>query len=210
MSKQASSDNDNNETDYLDRWFVGNQESIEEYYKLYSRKIIITLKVLSLDCLKEEKLDEVRDMLKFQKLDRFMKLSGNTYPDLVKVFLTNMWYDKENIYSQVKKINMAINEDVWLSVTGLRNDGAVVSRGNTTELGNFNKVQFYKSCLRNQETASRTFNVGGLVATLRILAYIVIWLLTPRGFNHSTLTKEDLILMYCLMTKIKVNWVNVI
>ena len=98
-------------------------------------------------------------MLKFQKLDRFLKLSGNIYPDLVKVFLTNMWYDEENIYSQVKGIDMAINEEVWLSVTGLGNDGVVVSRGNTKELGNFNKVQFYKSCLRNQESVSRTYNV---------------------------------------------------
>jgi len=165
MFKHAGSDSDNNELNYLDRWFVGNQESIEEYYKLYSRKIITTPKVLSLEWLKEEKLDEVREMLKFQKLDRFLKLTGNTYPDLVKVFLTNMWYDEENLYSQVKGIDIAMNEEVWLSVTGLRNDGATVSRGNTSELGNFNKVQFYKSCLRNQESASRIFNVGGLAAT---------------------------------------------
>jgi len=112
MVKHAGSDNDNNEPDYLDRWFVGNQESIEEYYKLYSRKIIVTPKVLSLECLKEEKLNEVRDMLKFQKLDRFLKLTGNTYPDLVKVFLTNMWHDEENLYSQVKGIDIAINEEV--------------------------------------------------------------------------------------------------
>jgi len=210
MIKQSSLDSDNNEIDYLDRWLVGNQESIEEYYKLYSRKIIVTPKLLSLEWLKKEKLDEVCDMLKFQKLNKFLKLTENTCPDLVKVFLTNTWYDEENLYSQVKGIDMAINEELWLSVTGLRNDGAVVSRGNTTELGNFNKVQFYKSCLRNQETASRTFNVGGLAAILRILAYIVIWLLTPCGFNHATLIEEDLILMYCLMTKIKVNWVNVI
>jgi len=149
-------------------------------------------------------------MFKFQKLDRFLKLTGNIYPNLVKVFLTNMWYDDENLYSQVKRIDIAINEEVWLSVTGLRNEGATVSRGNTSELGNFNKVQFYKSCLRNQESSSRTFNAGGLAATPRILAYIVIWVLTPRGFNHATLTDEDLIIMYCLMNKIKVNCVNVI
>jgi len=210
MVKHVGSDSDNNEPDYLDTWFVGNQVSIEEYYKLYNRKIIITPKVLTLEWLKEDKLNEVRDMLKFQKLDKFLKLTRNTYLDLVKVFLTNMWYDEENLYSQVKGIDTAINEEVWLSVTGLRNDGVVVSRGNTIELGNFNKVQFYKTCLRNQETASRTFNIGGLVVVPRILAYIVIWLLTPRGFNHATLAEEDLILMYCLMNKIKVNWVNVI
>jgi len=126
MVKHVGSDSDNNEPDYLNRCFVGNQESIEEYYKLYSKKIIITLKVLSLEWLKEEKLDEVRDMLKFQKLDRFWKLTGNTYPYLVKVFLTNMWYDEKNMYSQVKGIDIAINEEVWLSVTGLRNEGAIV------------------------------------------------------------------------------------
>ena len=149
-------------------------------------------------------------MLKFQKLDRFLKLTGNTYLDLVKVFLTNMWHDEENLYSQVKGIDIAINEEVWLSVTSLRNEGVTVSRGNTSEIGNFNKVQFYKSCLRNQESASRTFNVGGLAAIPRLLVYIVIWVLTPRGLNHATLTEEDLILMYCLMNKIKVNWVNMI
>jgi len=46
-----------------------------------------------------------------------------------------MWYDEENIYSQVKGIDIAINEDVCVSVTGLRNDGVVVSRGNTKSLG---------------------------------------------------------------------------
>ena len=132
MVEHAGSDSDNNEPEYFDRWFFGNQESIEEYYKLYSKKIIITPKVLSLEWLKEEKLDEVCDMLKFQKLDKFLKLIGNTYPDSVTVFLTNMWYDEENLYSQVKGIDIAINEEVWLSVIGLRNDGATVSRGNTS------------------------------------------------------------------------------
>jgi len=68
--------------------------------------------MLSLDWLKEEKLVEVRSMLKFQKLDQFLNLTRNTYPDLVKVFLSNMWYDDECVYSQVKGIDFAINEEV--------------------------------------------------------------------------------------------------
>jgi len=202
--KNAGSD-EPNESDYLERWFYRNQESIDDYYKLYNRKIIITPKMLSLDWLKEEKLGEVRSMLKFQKLDQFLNLTGNTYPDLVKVFLTNMWYDDECVYSQVKGIDFAINEDVWMNVTGLNNEGAVVTRGNSANLGSFNKVQFYKSCLRDQSSVSRTYNVGGLTAIPRILAYIVIWILTPRGFNHATLTEEDFILIYCITSKIRVN-----
>ena len=40
-----------------------------------------------------KKLDEVRDLLKYQKLEKFLKLFGNTYPNSIKVFLTNIWFD---------------------------------------------------------------------------------------------------------------------
>jgi len=116
----------------------------------------------------------------------------------------------ETIYSQVKAVNIAINDEVWLVVAGLRNASIIVGRGNRTSLEDFNKVQFFKSCLKNSNTKSRSSSVGGLVVTPRILVFIVIWLLTPIGFNHVVLTEEDLMLMYCLMGKIRVNWVSVI
>jgi len=101
LFKQSSFE-DNNETDYLERWLIRNQESINDYYRRYNRKAIISPMFLSVEWLKEEKLDEVRDILKFQKLERFLKMFGNTYPDLGKDFLINMWYDDETIYFQVK------------------------------------------------------------------------------------------------------------
>jgi len=57
-------------------------------------------------------MDEIREALKFQKLEKYVRLSGNVYPDLVKVFLTNMWYDEEIIYSQVKGVDICINDEV--------------------------------------------------------------------------------------------------
>jgi len=58
----------------------------------------------------------------------------------VKIFLTNMWYDEETIYSQVKGVNIAINDEVWLAVAGLRNTGIIVGKGNIVDLEDFNKV----------------------------------------------------------------------
>jgi len=54
-----------NETDYLERWFVGNYESMQEFHRDYNRKVIIAPKFLRMLRLKEEKLDEVRECLKF-------------------------------------------------------------------------------------------------------------------------------------------------
>jgi len=51
-----------------------------------------------------------------------------------------MWYDEETIYSQVKGVNIAINDEVWLAVAGLRNTGIIVGKGNIVDLEDFNKV----------------------------------------------------------------------
>jgi len=109
--------------------------------------------------LKLKNLDEVREVLKFQKLKKFVRLSGNVYPDLVKVFLTNLWYDEDAIYSQVKRVDMCINDKVWLAVAGLRNDGILVGRSHVTEMEGFNKPPFFRTCLRNQQTESRSYSV---------------------------------------------------
>ena len=74
----------------------------------------------------------------------------------------------------------------------------------------FNKVQYYKSCLRNQQAHVRTCSVGGLKLDERVFALIVTWILTPRGSNHFVLIEEDLVYIYCIMKKIKINWIHII
>jgi len=104
---------DNSEVGYLKRWFFGNQERIDVYHHEVSRRVITSPKFLRMDWLEEEKLDEVRELLKHQKLERFLNLSRNLYPDLVKVFFTNLWFDDDDVmYSQVKGVDMAINDEV--------------------------------------------------------------------------------------------------
>ena len=38
----------------------------------------------------------------------------------------------------------------------------------------------------------------------------VTWILTPRGSNHYVLTEEDLVYIYCIMNKVKINWIHII
>jgi len=56
----------------------------------------------------------------------------------------------------------------------------------------------------------RTCSVGGLKLDERVLALIVTWILTPRGSNHFVLTEEDLVYIYCIMKKIKINRIHII
>ena len=73
----------------------------------------------------------------------------------------------------------------------------------------FNKMQFYKNCLKNPLSKVRNFSVGGLKLDERLIAYIVSWIITPRENNHSTFSEEDLLLIYCIMNKLKLNWIHI-
>ena len=100
-----------------------------------------------------------------------------------------------------------MTNEVWTAVTGLKFSGLRIKKGNIGAVDEFNKMQFYKSCLKNPLTRVRSFSIGGLKLSERL---IVSWILTPRGINHSTLSKEDLVLIYCIINQVKINWIQII
>ena len=83
----------------LEGWFAGDEEGINAYIHEMSRKQINIPKVLDFNWLKSEKLPETKAALKHQKLKKLLKLTGNVYLDLVKVFYTNLTLDGKNIVS---------------------------------------------------------------------------------------------------------------
>jgi len=105
---------------------------------------------------------------------------------------------------------MIITNEVWFAVTGMKSSSIRINRGNLGVVEDFNKIQFYKSCLKDPHSKVRNFSVGGLKLDERLVAFIVSWILTPRGSNHSTLSEEDLLMIYCKMNKVKINWIHAI
>jgi len=147
----------------------------------------------------------VRSFLKEQRLKRFLELTGNIYLDLVKVFYTNLQFSGDSLVSHVKGVDMVITNDVWTVVAGLKFSAIKINRGNLGVMEDFNKIQFYKSCLKDPHSKVRNFSVGGLKLDERLITFIVSWIITPRGSNHSTLSEEDLLMIYCIMNKVKIN-----
>ena len=136
-------------------------------------------------------------------------MKGNIYPDLIRVFCTNLKFEGNYLVSHVKSVDMEITREVWASVPGLKYVGLRINKGNIGVVEDFNKIQYYKSCLKNPHAQVRTCSVGGLKLYERLLALFVTWILTPRGSNHSVLTEEDLIYIYYIMNKVKINWIHI-
>ena len=194
----------------LESWFSGESEKIDKYLHETSRKLINTPKIISFNWIKDQKLLELRSLLKNQVLKRFLEMTGNIYPYLVRVSYTNLQVVDNNICSHVKGVNMEITQEVWTAITGLKYAGLRINKGNICAVNEVNKMQFYKSCLKDPHSRVKIFSVGGLKLNERLIGFIVTRMLTPRGSNHSTLTEEDLVFIYCIMNKIKINWIHVI
>ena len=141
----------------LEGWFVGDTNLINKYLLETSRKNVNTQKVVSFTWMKQQKLDSVRSFLKEKKLKRFLKLTGNIYPDLVKVFYTNLLLYGDSLISHVKDVDMVITSDVWFAIIGLKSSGLRINRGNLGVVEDFNKIQFYKGCLKNPHSKVRNF-----------------------------------------------------
>jgi len=146
----------------LEGWYSGDNDLIERYRFETSTKVINNPKVVCFDWLKSQKLDNVRRLLKDQSLRKFLEMKGNIYPNLIRVFYTNLKFEGNNIVSHVKGVDMEITHDVWNAVAGLKHSGLKINKGNLGVVEDFNKVQYYKSCLKNQNAQVRTCSVCGL------------------------------------------------
>jgi len=81
----------------------------------------------------------------------------------------------------VKGVDIEITHDVWTVITGLKYIGLRINKGNIGVVEEFNKMQFYKSFLKNPLSKVRNFLVGELKLNERLIAFITYWMLTPRG-----------------------------
>jgi len=133
----------------LEGWFFGDNELIEKYRFETSTNVINNPKVVSFDWLKSQKLDNLRKLLMDQLLRRFLEMKGNIYPDLIRVFYPNLKFEGNNLVSHVKGVDMEITHDVWIAVAGMKYAGLRINKGNLGVVEDFNKVQYYKSCLKN-------------------------------------------------------------
>ena len=114
----------------LESWFSSDTNLIEKYRYETSVKKINNPKVVCFNWLKSQKLDNVRRLLKDQSLRKFMELKGNIYPDLVRVFYTNLKFEGNNLVSHVKDVEMGITHEVWAAVAGLKFSGLRINKGN--------------------------------------------------------------------------------
>jgi len=163
-----------------------------------TRKKINIPKVLCFFWLKTKNFEGLHQQLKHQKLRSILELSGKTCPDLVKVLFTNLQFNNGVLMSYVKGMQLEISKKARKEVVGLRQKGAQVRKGETSFVEEFNKMLYYRQCLRRSGGQIKTSHVGGLKVDERLLAMIITKIIVPHGRNNSTLNESAFVLIYCI------------
>ncbi|KOM47825.1 hypothetical protein LR48_Vigan07g152900 [Vigna angularis] len=138
-----------------------------------------------------------------------MELRGRYYPDLVRIFYFNLKVRDGIFQTRVKGVDILLDNDIWTIVAKvpvLENSQIIPN-----DFAQFNKIAVYQSFLRNpRQHNARLFLAGGLKMEERLLHYLIVWLLCPRGSNHAQCSKTDLIIMYGILQSIPLNWPHLI
>jgi len=146
----------------VEAWFEDHEDNIQVFLIEMKKKQINIPKVLRFSWLRAEGFESLFQQLKHQKLKSFLELSRKIYPDLVKVFFTNLEFKNDVLLSNIKGVQMEINKRAWKDVVGLKLSGVQVRKGETGVVLEFNKMQYYGQCLRNPIAEIKHFHVGGL------------------------------------------------
>jgi len=129
--------------------------------------------------LRAENFGSLEQHLKAKKLKTFLELSGKVYPDLVKVFYSNLKFSNGILKTIVKGVDVEITRQTWKDVVGLRQRGVQVRKGETSSMDEFTKVQYFNQCVRNQGEKTKNFHVGRLCVEERLLAMVVTKIIMP-------------------------------
>ncbi|KAG2405984.1 uncharacterized protein HKW66_Vig0052390 [Vigna angularis] len=182
----------------------------EEYLQMWKERKILRQKFVDLNWFTTHQFQFSQQLIE-QGVQHLLQLQGNYYPDLVRVFYYNLKSQNGIIYTRVKGIDIILDNDIWTNVAHLPILENTMHVPN--DFGDFNKILAYRSFMRNPQQPlpnRRYLLVGNLRMEERVLHYLIVWLLCPRGSNLAQCFEIDLMIMSAITQNIKINWVDLI
>ncbi|QCE03458.1 hypothetical protein DEO72_LG8g1482 [Vigna unguiculata] len=190
----------------IDGW-ISDPEAQENFNGSFRSRKIINHKHFELPFFRNHGFAFLK-LLSSQHLETFVQLTGDIYPDLVRVFYANLACEEDLLTSRVKGVNIVLTLDVWTSIIVFRIAGIPAHRG----FPGANRLDIYQGCLRDP-TTKRDYSIflaGGMKKDERVLAFLTAWILVPRNGNHAQLTTEDVFLLHAFKSNVLVDWSEVV
>ena len=130
-----------------------------------------------------------------------MSLKLPHYPELVRVFYSNLEIQGSSLISEVYGIRMNIDESVFFELTQLSSQGVPFEGTIFYDW----KFDFSSHDARRMVCTDQAEMIGRLLAgsltfECRIMHYLIMRILLPRSSNLVQVSEEDLIVMWAFLT----------
>ena len=145
--------------------------------------------------------------LVYQGLVDFVSLDRPFYPDLIKVFYSNLRiFGNGYLLSEVNRRKIKLKPDDWFNICHLKYEGRTVSFTDIPEDLPFDRHMALSSMLTPEMQGQRVRSVDFMNVNDRLLHYILVHILTPRLTNFAKLLHEDIFMLWLLKDNISINW----
>ena len=129
------------------------------------------------------------------------------YEDLVRVFYTNAKITPVgHLVIEICGRMIHIKEMDWMTIAHLQYDGLKLTPGTIPEELNFDRALTLSFMIREDIEGGNLRNAGSLKMNDRLLHYIWVYILCPRGSNFAQLLKEDILMLWLIKNNVRINW----
>jgi len=113
-------------------------------------------------------------------------------------------------FTKVKGVDIILDDDIWENVAQFPiYDGT--SPILTAGIEGFNRIFAYRSFMRRpDQEIGRQLLAGPLKVDERLLHYLIVWILCPRGTNHAQCSETELMIIYAMLNHIPIHWPSII
>nr|KYP55104.1 hypothetical protein KK1_001309 [Cajanus cajan] len=140
-----------------------------------------------------------------------MSMKNPVYPELVRVFYSNLEIRNGVLHNEVKKIPIVINQSLFCDLSKLKDQGTLFE-GTIPDTW---KLEYSYPNARSMTCMDDADMTGQLLARsikfdYCIIHYIIVRVLLPRTTNLAQASEEDLILIWALITGREFSWAHLI
>jgi len=195
-------------TTSIEGW-ISDEERRSEFITLWKDKPLITPKFIQSQWFVNRHFT-IQNFLAEQGVKFFTEMQGTYYPDLVRAFYFNYKFKDGVGFTKVKGVDIILDDDIWENVAQFPiHDGT--SPIFTADIEGFNRIFAYRSFMRRpDQEIGRQLLAGPLKIDERLLHYLIVWILCPRGTNHAQCSEADLMIIYAMLNHIPIYWPSII
>ncbi|XP_052726056.1 uncharacterized protein LOC128194456 [Vigna angularis] len=180
---------------------------MENYAADFYTRSIVAPKIMNFESFTGSGLFFQQQLL-FQGVVQFLTLQGSYYPDLIKVFYSNLKISgKGYLLSEVNKRKIRFKPADWLNVANLKYDSQKLCYSNIPEDFPYDRdMALATMIIPDLQGGQGVLTVGCLNINDRLLHYVTVHMLTPRPGNFARLLQEDIFMIWVLKNNIVINW----